>query len=94
MSRNLRPSSRRRRSHSALGRVALKRGPAPAAIGDLVPGGKTLAEVAAVAAELGAADGGPLTLYYGGMTAAYPGTDGKHYFSGQRADEYVMSLER
>jgi hypothetical protein len=59
------------------------------------------------ARELGAEEGGLLTLYYGGtqkerdarqisakLAAAFGGLDVEYYYGGQRATEYVISLER
>ncbi|MGP6157335.1 MAG: DAK2 domain-containing protein [Vulcanimicrobiaceae bacterium] len=59
------------------------------------------------ARELGAEAGGLLTLYYGGaqkerdarqisakLAAAFGGLDVEYYYGGQRATEYVISLER
>jgi dihydroxyacetone kinase-like predicted kinase len=93
---------------SKLGGIVVRRGSPAALIDGRILTGGSLAEVAvAVARELGAADGGLLTLYYGGMQkeadaralvaalrAAYPGTEVEYYFGGQRANEYVISLER
>ncbi len=91
------------------GGVTLARGAPAATVGKQVLAAASLAEVAEAALrEMGAADGGLATLYYGGvqkerdaralverLTGAFDSSlDIEYYYGGQRALEYVISLER
>ena len=82
---------------SALGGVTLKRGAPAVSIGGRI----------SAALELGAAEGGALALYYGGiqkerdaralaatLEAACPAADVEYYYGGQHSSEYVISLDR
>jgi DAK2 domain fusion protein YloV len=93
---------------SALGGVTLKRGAPAVSIGGRILAGATVADAAISAAlELGAAEGGALALYYGGiqnerdaralaatLEAACPAADVEYYYGGQHSSEYVISLDR
>ena len=93
---------------SQLGGVALKRGSPAASLGGKLLSAATIPEaVEAAARELGAEAGGLLTLYYGGaqkerdarqitakLAETFDGVDVEYYYGGQRASEYVISLER
>lgn len=93
---------------SQLGGLALKRGAPAASLGGRVLPAPTISEaVEAAAREMGAAEGGLLTLYYGGaqkerdarqitakLAENFDGVDVQYYYGGQRASEYVISLER
>lgn len=93
---------------SRIGGAIVKRGAPAAGFGGKLEGCRSIAEaVLAAARGLGAADGGLLTLFYGGaqkerdarriqaMAAErFEGLDVEYYFGGQRACEYVVSIER
>jgi DAK2 domain fusion protein YloV len=92
---------------SLLGGIAIKRGAPTASIGGKLRAAASIPEaVAAAAGEMGAAEGGLLTLYYGGaqkereareitanLAQTFDGIEVEYYYGGQRACEYVMSLE-
>jgi DAK2 domain fusion protein YloV len=93
---------------SRLGGVALKRGaPTAAFSGTLHPEASIDEAALAAARAMGAAEGGLLTLYYGGsqkerdarrvqakLADACESVEVEYYYGGQRACEYVISLER
>jgi DAK2 domain fusion protein YloV len=93
---------------SYLGGAFVKYGAPAAAVEGRLLEAATLGEaVERAARELGAEQGGLLTLYYGGMqkerdarqisaklAAAFGGLDVEYYYGGQKATEYVISLER
>jgi len=93
---------------SAIGAQTIKRGtPTASRAGKLYPA-RTIVEAALLGAgAIGATDGGLLTLYYGGaqkehdacqitakLAERFNGLEVEYYYGGQRACEYVMSLER
>jgi DAK2 domain fusion protein YloV len=93
---------------SSAGGVAMKKGAPAAAIGKrLLTGASLEGIIAAAAAELGAAEGGLITLYYGGAqkerdAQKYAAVLGErfadvaveYYYGGQAGVEYWMSVER
>jgi hypothetical protein len=88
--------------------VAVAKGTPAAAVGKrLVASGALSETLAAAAAELGAADGGLVTLYYGGVQKErdaqklaavigerFPGVEVEYYYGGQSGVEYWVSVER
>ncbi|HEX3468287.1 MAG TPA: DAK2 domain-containing protein [Candidatus Elarobacter sp.] len=88
--------------------VAVRRGAPAAAIGKRLLSAASLGDVIAeAAAELGAADGGLVTLYYGGaqkerdaqkyaalIGERFAGVEVEYYYGGQPAVEYWISVER
>jgi uncharacterized protein len=93
---------------SRLGGVFVRHGaPAASVAGHLLEAATLGEAVERAACELGAREGGLLTLYYGGaqkerdarqitakVAAAFHGLEVEYYYGGQRATEYVISLER
>jgi DAK2 domain fusion protein YloV len=93
---------------SFLGGVFVKYASPVASVDGRLLGAAALGEaVERAARELGAEQGGLLTLYYGGtqkerdarqisakLAAAFGGLDVEYYYGGQKATEYVISLER
>ena len=88
--------------------VAVAKGMPAAAIGKRLVAGATLGEtLIAAAAELGAAAGGLVTLYYGGaqkerdaqkhaaaIGERFADVEVEYYYGGQRGIEYWVSVER
>ena len=93
---------------SSVGGVAVTKGAPTAAIGKALVSGQTLADViAAAAAQLGATDGGLVTLYYGGsqkerdaqkhaalLGERFAGVEVQYYYGGQSGIEYWIGVER
>jgi dihydroxyacetone kinase-like predicted kinase len=93
---------------SLLGGIAIKSGAPTASFGGNLQAAASIPEaVAGAAGEMGATEGGLLTLYYGGaqkereareitanLAQTFDGIEVEYYYGGQRACEYVMSLER
>lgn len=92
---------------ASIGGTSVARGKPAAAAGGALFTGSTLAEAAREAlAEMGAGDGGLITLYYGGsqkerdaqrlaedLRGAFPGADVDYYYGGQKNAEYWISLD-
>ena len=93
---------------SGPGGIALKRGtPRARFAGKLYPARTVSDGVVEVASAMGAAQGGLLTLYYGGtqkerdarqitarLAQRFDGIEVEYYYGGQRACEFVISFER
>jgi DAK2 domain fusion protein YloV len=93
---------------TSVGGIAVAKGAATAAIGKALVTGQSLADVIATAAtQLGAADGGLITLYYGGsqkerdaqkhaalLGERFAGVEVQYYYGGQPGIEYWISVER
>jgi len=93
---------------TSVGGVAVTKGAPTAAFGKALVTGATMADViATAAAELGAADGGLVTLYYGGsqkerdaqkhaalLDERFAGVEVQYYYGGQPGIEYWISVER
>jgi uncharacterized protein len=93
---------------ATVGGVTLRHGAPTAKLDGRLLNAQTLAAtVVRAAADLGTAEGGLLTLYYGGgqkerdaravaatLASAFPAADVEYYYGGQRTSEYVMSRER
>ena len=91
-----------------VGGVVVTKGAPTAAIGKALVSGQTLADViAAAAAQLGATDGGLVTLYYGGsqkerdaqkhaalLGERFAGVEVQYYYGGQAGIEYWIGVER
>jgi len=93
---------------ATMGGVALRRGAPAARTGDRLLSASTLTDTIVEAARaIGAAEGGLVTLYYGGvqkehdasavaqiLASVFEGTEVEYYYGGQRNSEYVISSER
>lgn len=92
---------------ATVGEVTVMRGSPAATYDGKLTGGQTLADVAAkVLGEMGARQGGLITLYYGGsqkekdaqrlseeLRVAFPATDVEYYYGGMKNAEYWLSFE-
>ncbi|HEV3085733.1 MAG TPA: DAK2 domain-containing protein [Candidatus Elarobacter sp.] len=92
---------------SSVGGVAVRKGGPAASIGKRLLTASALADViAAAAAELGASEGGLVTLYYGGaqkerdaqkyaalLGERFAGVEVEYYYGGQQSVEYWISVE-
>jgi DAK2 domain fusion protein YloV len=92
---------------ATIGGTAVAAGKPAAAFAGCLVGGETLDEAAATALrEMGAAAGGLITIYYGGvqkekdaqrigaeLEAAFPGADVEYYYGGMKNAEYWLSFD-